>query len=172
MQYKFLHNGNLIRRAFEARYVLSWEAFQRENRTFLDRCAQNGWPYGRAEYDGALLWDKMALHDTQISFAQGLERLRQHKRTVIFMGERFGPARAEANALAGRIEEEWYGNYRLWEQGMYSTEYFLPEDLYVFDETLSWFQVFTHETTDWESELADSRKAAQSRVCFASRKSQ
>ena len=47
---------------------------------------------------------------------------------------------------------------------MYNPNPILPEDLYVFDSSMSWFVVFTHETTDWETE--DSMKEAESRYCI------
>ena len=47
---------------------------------------------------------------------------------------------------------------------MYNPNPILPEDLYVFDSSMSWFVVFTHETNDWETE--DLMKEAESRYCI------
>ena len=71
-----------------------------------------------------------------------------------------------AHTLAARIEQEWYDSYRLAEQNMYDADAFLPEDLYVFDASMKWCVVFTHETTDWESEIDNPMKAAQTRYCI------
>ncbi len=75
-------------------------------------------------------------------------------------------AAAEAGELADRIEGEWYEDYRLFAQGCYAAEHILPEDLYVFNEAMTWLVIFTHETTDWESEWTDPMKAAESRYCI------
>ena len=77
-------------------------------------------------------------------------------------------AKADANELAELIEKEWFESYILAEQNMYNPEEILPADLYVFDSTMSWFIVFTHETTDWESEIEKPMKAAASRYCIIS----
>ena len=49
---------------------------------------------------------------------------------------------------------------------MYDADAFLPEDLYVFDLSMKWCVVFTHETTDWKSEIDNPMKAAESRYCI------
>ena len=75
-------------------------------------------------------------------------------------------AEADAHTLAARIEQEWYDDYRLEEQNMYNPNAYFPSEVYVFDATMNWCVVFTHETTDWESELENPMKAAESRVCI------
>ena len=35
---------------------------------------------------------------------------------------------------------------------MYNPDFILPENLYVFDNSMDWVIVFTHETQDWETE--------------------
>ena len=59
-----------------------------------------------------------------------------------------------------------YDSYRLAMQNRYDADAFLPGDFYVFDSSMTWCVVFTHETTDWESELDNPMKAAESRVCI------
>ena len=73
---------------------------------------------------------------------------------------------ADSYELAETIEREWYDTYRLAEQNMYDPDALLPEDLYVFNSSMEWCVVFTHETTDWEVELDDMMKAAESRYCI------
>jgi hypothetical protein len=34
---------------------------------------------------------------------------------------------------------------------------------------MTWFIAFTHETTDWDSELTDPMKAAESRYCICTK---
>ncbi len=46
------------------------------------------------------------------------------------------------------MEEEWFEDYRLFMENMYNPNHMLPDEVYVFDETMTWFVVFTHVTTD------------------------
>ena len=61
---------------------------------------------------------------------------------------------------------EWFEDYRLAMEDRYNPHHVLPDELYVFDNTMTWCVVFTHETTDWESESDDPMKAAESRYCI------
>ena len=101
-------------------------------------------------------------HSGPVSFMaeRGEDTYYQGKKIVDFIGE------ADAHALAARIEKEWYGSYRLTAQNMYDPDAFLPDDLYVFDATMKWCVVFTHETADWGSEIENPMKAARSRYCI------
>ena len=49
---------------------------------------------------------------------------------------------------------------------MYNPDAVLPEDLYVFDESMTWLVVFTHETTDWEFDENNPMKQAETRYCI------
>ena len=51
---------------------------------------------------------------------------------------------ADPHELSDRIEYEWRDCTRL--SGEAPHELTLPEDLYVFDTTLDWVIIFTHET--------------------------
>ena len=51
-------------------------------------------------------------------------------------------ARVNANELANLIEKEWINWYNSDEQN----PSVLPEDLYVFDESMMWLIIFTHES--------------------------
>ena len=77
------------------------------------------------------------------------------KKTVDFVAE------ANAQALAEQIEKDWYSAYQAAAQGAYSADAFLPEDLYVFDGSMEWCIVFTHELTD-----CDSADSTESRACI------
>ena len=75
-------------------------------------------------------------------------------------------AAVNACSLADRIEHDWYESYRLAENDMFVPNA-IAEDLYVFDDSLEWCVVFTHETTDWESEKnEDMMTVARSRYCL------
>ena len=89
-----------------------------------------------------------------------------HQNTGNHFCDQFRIAEADAHSLAEKIEQEWFDSYRLAMQNMYDPDAILPEDLYVFDTSMKWCVVFTHETTDWESELDDPMKAAESRICI------
>lgn len=52
---------------------------------------------------------------------------------------------------------------------MYTPDAYFPSEVYVFDTSLTWCVAFTHETTDWESEHDNPKKAAESRVCIICR---
>ena len=75
-------------------------------------------------------------------------------------------ARVDARELAKLIEYEWYKVYSLVEHNMYMLNSILPEDLYIFDESMKWLIIFTHETMDCESEIDNPMKSAQIRYCI------
>ena len=75
-------------------------------------------------------------------------------------------ARGSARELADLTEEEWFEDYRLAMENRYNPEHILPSEVYAFDDSMTWCVVFTHETTDWESEWDDPMKAAESRCCI------
>lgn len=159
LQIKLLDNGELIRQAFIEKFL--------EN------------------YPSDLMWPKLKREYPSISFAAALELLRNLPGDVLFMSE--GPAyscahplhyqgrdylhfvaRAEAKALSALIEFEWMEDARLLAQNMYLANTILPEDLYVFSPEMDRVLIFTHETDDYEAELADDYiRQAESRICFA-----
>ncbi len=167
MQFEVLQNGAEIRRAFTQRFVMSREAFQASRR---EPAGEYG-SIGENWYANSFCWERLYPEYEEVSFADALSLLRRRSGPVIFMGE-YGPGKkeclglAEAGELADRIAWEWYEDYRLEEQMRFNPDAFLATDLYVFDRALSWLIVFTHETTDWESELTDPMKAAASRYCI------
>ena len=106
---------------------------------------------------------------------EALEFLKEHKGPVLFITEKGNPAfcqlvdfiaEADSKILADAIEREWYEDYRLEELDMYNANAFFPKEVYVFDLTMKWCVAFTHETSDWESEIDNPMKAAESRVCL------
>ncbi len=126
----------------------------------------------------AYMWDKMSPDFPRVSMEEALAFLREHSGSVFFMTEKGEDiyyqgkklvdfiAEADAQTLAARIEQEWYNSYKLGAQNMYDADAFLPDDLYVFDLSMKWCVVFTHETTYGESETDNPMKAAESRYCI------
>ena len=112
-------------------------------------------------YPEAYLWEKLSPDLPVVDFDTAQSLLRSRTGTVLFMSEsesthkpcallRHGRevcdfvAMADAGELADRIEYEWKEYPRLTKEAPH--ELTLPEDLYVFDTTLDWVIVFTHET--------------------------
>ena len=178
MDFKLLENTKDLSEAFIARFVLSWEEFQVEMKDFIAEMEKKSHPVDFAFYEQSLFWDRMGPKFPYVSMEEALVFLRGHSGPVFFMGERGEEgfwrgkrvvdfiAEADAYDLATKIDQEWYDSYRLAMQDMYDPDAILPSDLYVFDASMEWCVVFTHETTDWESELDDPMKAAESRVCI------
>lgn len=178
MDYRLLDNITHISKAFIDRFVLSWDEFQIEMRDFIDEMEKKNHPVDFTFYEQSLFWDRMSPKFPYVSMTEALAFLREQAGSVFFMGEKGEDgfwrgkrvidfiAEADAHSLAEKIEQEWFDSYRLAMQNMYDPDAILPGDLYVFDTSMKWCVVFTHETTDWESELDDPMKAAESRICI------
>ena len=178
MDFRLLENTKELSEAFIDRFVLPWDKFQLEMKDFIAAMEENNHPVDFDFYEQSLFWDRMGPKYPYVSMEEALTFLRCHSGPVLFMGEKGEKgswegkrvvdfiAEADAHSLAEKIEQEWYDSYRLAMQDMYDPNAILPEDLYIFDRTMTWCVVFTHETTDWESELDDPMKAAESRICI------
>lgn len=111
-------------------------------------------------YSEAYLWEKLSPDLPVVDFDTALSLLRSRQGTVLFMSEsesshkpctlihsgrevRDFVAMVDPTELADRIEYEWKEFPRLFKEA--PRELTLPEDLYVFDTTLEWIIVFTHE---------------------------
>ena len=182
MYIKLLENTKDIREAFISRFVMSWEEFQIKQKDWIAEMAKTDYPVTAELYERTYMWDRMDPAFPRVSMEEALAFLREHSGSVLFMTEKGEEmyyrgiktvdfiAEADARELAEKIRQEWYGSYRLLEQGMYDRNAILPDDLYVFDRTMKWCVVFTHETTDWEAEERDDlMKAAESRYCLICR---
>lgn len=181
MKITLLENNEKIRRTFIDRFVMSWKEFQVEHKEFIDKMLEKNQIVDIEFYNRSYLWDKISSKYSRVSFREALDFLSNIDGDAIFMSEdekvpcsaelfidgnkiRSFAAKSNAKELAKLIEKEWFETYILEEQGRYNPNPILPEDLYVFDSSMSWFVVFTHETTDWETE--DSMKEAESRYCI------
>jgi len=182
---ELLNNEKNVRENFKKRHTLSWEAFQVSRSGFIQRMLEeNQITFDEEYYKESYLWDLMPTEYIAVPFKDALKMLKAKDEDVWFMsehhpnkgshcislkGKRIQPflARADANGLANLIEREWYQSYRLSELLMYNSETVLPEDIYVFDESMEWVIAFTHEITcDWSLESADMMKAAEYRLCI------
>ena len=140
--------------------------------------SESGHPITRQWYDRSFLWDKMSPEYPWVSMKEALDFLRERSGKLRFMTETGNKlfrneeksvdsvAEADARALADRIERDWFESYRLAEQFMFIPNQ-IADDVYVFDPSLKWCAVFTHETSDREAERnEDARKTAESRLCI------
>ena len=188
MNIKLLDNAEEIRKQFMDRFVLSWEAFQVKQKDWISQMAEGNYSIDIAWYENAYMWDKMDTAFPGVSMKEALAFLLEHNSDVLFMSEGISHhaprhlffqgkkhigfvAQAASKELAALIEKEWFEDYRLEMQNMYNPHPALPADLYVFDLSMKWCVVFTHETTDWESEIDDPLKAADSRYCIICKRS-
>ena len=183
MQLTILANHAYLRPRFKQTFLMPWEQFRIVYQDMITDLTRQNIPFGQAQYEGSFMWDRLPRTTPVVSFDEALTALREIPGQVLFISddervggnhslryddEDFSDFIAEANAidLARQIEFEWHEDYRLTQQMMYNPEAILPEDIYVFDKSMRWLIVFTHETTDWDSELEEPMKAAASRVCF------
>lgn len=178
MNIKLLDNAKEISEAFIDHFVMSWEEFQIRQKVWIAEMANKNYPINIAWYEQSYMWDRMNPDFPRVSMEEALAFLQEHSGSVLFMTEKGEDiyyqgkksvdfiAEVDAHTLAKKIKQEWYDSYRLVEQNMYDVDVFLPDDLYVFDLSMKWCVVFTHETTDWESEIENPMKAAESRYCI------
>lgn len=175
MYIKLLDNATDIREAFITRFVVPWDEFQIQRKDWITEMQIANYPITADWYDRCFLWEKLDLRFPAVSFKDALDYLREHNGPVFFITESGNSAycqlvdfvaETDSSCLAARIEQEWYDEYRLEAQNMYNPDAFFPSEVYVFDRSMTWCVVFTHETTDWESEHDNPMKAAESRVCI------
>lgn len=183
MKMTFLENPPELRSRFFRRFVLTWEEFQVHHADWIAKLAEKSYTIDLKWYEQAYMWDRMSHDFPRVSFREALAFLRAREVPVIFLSEAPGhhsrprlswekvhhtdfAVTCDATQLADLIEAEWFEEYRLAEENMYNPDPVLPSDVYVFDRDMTWCAVFTHETTDWDSELTDPMKAAESRYCI------
>lgn len=71
----------------------------------------------------------------------------------------------EGSLLGQKIVEEWNIEHDAWTSGFQCQGLWLPEDIYCFDESMSWYVIFTHEGRDsWTDPELD--EDVYIRVCF------
>ncbi len=189
MKLTLLDNAAALRARFLTRFVMTWEEFQRSHADWIAELADKGYTIDRNWYTKAYMWDRMSPAFPSMSFREALAVLRSVEEPVLFLseapdhhsrprlfheGEHYTDfaAACDGAELADLLEEEWFKEYRLAEQNMYNPNRVLPYEVYVSDRDMTWFIAFTHETTDWDSELTDPMKAAESRYCICTKPSE
>ena len=150
----------VMRRDFMDAFVLSKEDFELFHPMWREELETVGGDFDEW-FEEAYLWEKMSPDLPVVDFDTALSLLRSQGGTVLFMSEsesshkpcgmiRYGRevcdfvAMADPGELSDRIEYEWREYPRLTREAPH--ELTLPEDLYVFDTTLDWVIIFTHET--------------------------
>lgn len=178
MNIRFLDNGEEIRKRFMDRFVLTWEEYQIQRKDWIARWAEKNYIIDFDHYRKDYMWCRMDEKFPDVSFREALAFLREIPGDVYFMSEdenvplspksflQNSVARGSARELADLTEEEWFEDYRLAMENRYNPDHILPSEVYAFDDSMTWCVVFTHETTDWESEWDDPMKAAESRYCI------
>ena len=183
MDILLLENADTIRKQFEEHFVQSWEVFQVTHQKWIAEMAQVNYPIDFRWYQNSLMWDKMGPNLPWTTFSKALSLLRQqpgnvlilsegnnhpYPGTILHKGEKISNfvAQVDAKELADLMEQEWVDSFVLPTQNMYNPNPILPEDIYVFDESMRWFIVFTHEATDLNAQFEDPLKAAESRYCI------
>ncbi|MBR5343081.1 MAG: hypothetical protein IK149_04220 [Oscillospiraceae bacterium] len=175
--------GVTIRNDFSKKYTMSCDTFFEKYRDtpFITEYLKSPENYHLTHLIDRIDLDDMLFH--RVSFSDALKTLRNMKNQVLFMSEsedhsdscrlrvngrteKGFVAKAGANELADLVEYEWYESWRLSAMDMYLKDAVLPEDLYVFDESMEHVIVFTHENDFWELELTEPMKCAESRYCF------
>ena len=151
---------SVMRRDFMDAFVLSKEDFELLRPACREEPETMGGDFDEW-FEEAYLWEKMSPDLPVVDFDTALSLLRSRRGTVLFMSEsesshkpcgmiRYGRevcdfvAMADAGELSDRIEYEWREYPRLTREA--PQELTLPEDLYVYDTTLDWVIIFTHET--------------------------
>ena len=183
MDIKLLDNPDSIRRRFEETFVMPWVLFQDKQRKWIAEMAEINYSIDVNWYDQAYMWDRMDPEYPRVLFREALLSLSEHDGNVYIMSEGEGHrypgqlryhntsivdfvAQVDVNKLARQIEEEWLASFGLGKQTVINCSPVLPEDLYVFDESMAWFVVFTHEANDLNAQFSNPIKAANSRICI------
>ena len=161
MKIEFLDNAQEIREQFHKHFVLSWDEFLKNKRKECGFLRWHLYKFDASVLPHIYLWERV-LSNIEPSFQEAIATLKSIDGCVIFMsddethsypGELFinnqkiknFVARADAKELAELIEKEWFHPYELAEEDMCNPPPILPQDLYVFDKSMNWFIIFTHE---------------------------
>ena len=129
-----------------------WNCLQDNKKWKKECCMEDAAAFLRDKKHVFLMWDlfsKERLSDRRLS-------LENPKDTIISI---------EGSLLSQKIVEEWNNEQDAWTSGFQCQGLWFPEDVYCFDESLSWYVIFTHETWDsWTNPELD--EDVYIRVCF------
>ena len=71
----------------------------------------------------------------------------------------------QGSLLAQKIVDEWNDDFAAFKADCICQGLWLPEDIYCFDESMSWYAIFTHE--GWDSlSNPELDEDAYIRICF------
>ena len=166
---------------------MPWVLFRDKQRKWISEMAEANYTIDVNWYSQAYMWDRMDPEYPRVFFREALLSLSEHDGNVYFMSEgarHHCPgqllyhntritnfvAQVDGSKLTKLIEKEWYASFRLGKQAAINYSPVLPEDLYVFDESMAWFVAFTHEASDLNAQFFDKMKAADSRICIIGKK--
>jgi len=183
MDIKLLDKPDEIRQKFIERFVMPWEEFQVVQKEWISEMSKGNYSIDIEWYKRAYMWDKMSADFPRVSMKEALDFLRERNNDVLFMSEdvsdhaprhlflqnkkRIGfIAQTASIELATLVEKEWFESDIAYEQNMSNHLPILPTDLYVFDFSLNWCVVFTHETTDLVHEPDITIETADNRYCI------
>ena len=171
MKYVFHEYPEKIRREFAKHFVMTWDEFHAIHPQYYDIT----W------YENAFLWDIMSPEFPKISFKSALEKLRLLNCEVVVMSEKivrnyFGRGMVcdgedmdefviccNSASLADVVERDWLGAFEADLEERSFTPV-LPPEIYVFDEDMKWFVVFTHE---FDEVSEDVMANAATRLCIS-----
>ena len=161
MKIELCENAQEIRKQFHERYVLSWDEFLKKKRKEYGFLRWHLYGFDASVLPHIYLWERVS-SNIEPSFPEAISTLKSIDGCVIFMSDdethcypgelnfnnqktKNFVANADAKELAELIEKEWFGSYELAEEVLYNPPPILPQDLYVFDKSMNWFILFTHE---------------------------
>lgn len=130
---------------------------------FIDTASENYLHYyDKNEYCGRFLWDSLNAAGGVVTQEQAAEFLTRFDR-VYFMWDFWRKGTVFADEYPNTVIEtgggelgrlavgEWNAEIEAEKRDCYIEHPQLPSDIYVFDDSLSWCVVFTHESNDCDS---------------------
>lgn len=174
---ELLSNATEAHEYFVERFLLTYDEYIAVHSATVENYAKMGKVFDEDMFRKMFMWDRLKGDFKRISQTAALDILKGIDGNVLFIseGDDFDSschlrlngqlhkgflARGNAKDLAELIEYEWRES---WKSAM-QDQYFdtsLPEDLYVFDPSMEWLLVFTHE-----GDGAAMEEQAQSRWCY------
>jgi len=128
----------------------------------------------KGEVGTKYMWEVLRDDACEISFDDAVKKLRNMEGQIYFISEAEGnpsfnncaleeyeedkkgfAAYTDSEWLSEMLDYEWYNKGNMWEDGFdLGSNDILPDDVYAFDKSLSWFIVFTHE---WDGDEPETR---------------
>ncbi|MCH5279644.1 MAG: hypothetical protein J1E60_07650 [Christensenellaceae bacterium] len=149
MKYRLLREPKRIHKAFTDKFVQSYSEFVDSHSEWISSLKME---FNEEYYSKMYMWERIIDDAHVISFVDALELLKGKSGEVLFLTEppneligdfsklnnkNVYAAASTAQELAECIVHEWFTKYELFEQGCYLVDPILPDEVYVFDESLS-----------------------------------